>query len=191
MKIERLKVSEVKENPNNTRSHNDGQIDALIKSLQTFSQYRPVVVDENNMVLAGHAIILAKQKMGDEYVDVYRIGDLTENEKKKLLIVDNKIQSMGWDNYGKIDELIKEIGEAEIIGFDDDYIQLILAEGDTEETAEYFSAKDEEIFGSRREDSTSVDVEGIKNVEYDPSDFKTSHAKEIICPHCKKTILLE
>lgn len=193
MKIEVLNVADIIENPNNARTHNEAQIDALIQSLKLYSQYRPIVIDENNMLLAGHAIILAKKKMGEETVDAYRIKGLSEKEKKKLLIVDNKIQDMGWDDYEKVEDLVRDIGEYELPGFDEDFLKSILSQT-SEQKEEYFNEKEGKVFGTAREPVDSSVLEGsTAQTHYDGSDFDALNepkGMEVICPHCGQKILV-
>ena len=56
-----------------------------------FGQIRPIVVDENNVILAGNGLYETLLRMNKEDALVYKYEDLTEAQKKKLMIADNKI----------------------------------------------------------------------------------------------------
>ena len=54
MKTTAIKINVLRPHPKNPRHHNDFQINELAKSVDKFGQIRPVVIDENNVILAGH-----------------------------------------------------------------------------------------------------------------------------------------
>ena len=122
MKIENVKISELKPLEKNVRKHNDKQIEEMIRSVQQFGQTRAIVIDEENNILIGNGLYMALVKMGTEECQCYRITGLSETQKKKLVLTDNKVYSLGSDDYDGINEYIQEItvtGDFDIAGFDD------------------------------------------------------------------------
>lgn len=126
MKIEKVALSKLKPLENNVRKHNDKQIEELIRSLNQFGQTRAIVIDEANNILIGNGLYEAMVKRGDTHADIHRMEGLTETQKKKLVLSDNKIFSLGIDDYEGIQSYINEIvedGDYDIAGFDDDVLK--------------------------------------------------------------------
>ena len=109
MKIIEMPLTDVVSPENNIRIHSEKQIDEYIRSLKMFDQIRPIVVDENNVVLCGNGMVMALRKMKKTTVYVYKRTDLSENEKKKLMIADNKIFSLGIDNISTLDAFLEDL----------------------------------------------------------------------------------
>ena len=90
-----IKLSEIKPNPENPRIIKDEKFKKLVQSIQDFPQMlalRPIVVDENNMVLGGNMRIKAIQEAGysevpDEWIK--KASELTEEQKREFIIKDN------------------------------------------------------------------------------------------------------
>ena len=85
MKLEKIKISELKPLQHNVRKHNDKQIEELAKSVSQFGQTRAIVIDEKNNILIGNGLFLALMKLGENEAQCYRISNLSEAEKKKLI----------------------------------------------------------------------------------------------------------
>lgn len=106
----------------NSRTHNDVQIGQIAASIREFGFRVPVLVDEQDGIIAGHGRVLAALRLGlDEVPTVYG-GDMTEVQRKMYVIADNKIAlNAGWDEemlFLEIGEL-KDLGaELDLLGFD-------------------------------------------------------------------------
>ena len=116
-------ITEIKSNPNNPRLIKDHKFKQLVKSIQDFPQMlelRPIVIDENNMVLGGNMRLKACLEAGLTDVPVIHANNLTEEKKKEFIIKDNvQFGSHDWSelaNNWDVD-LIQEWG-LDIIGFD-------------------------------------------------------------------------
>lgn len=97
----KLKVSELKENSKNPKLHADTLIK---KSINELGFVDDIVVDENNVILAGHGRLKALKDLGQDEVDVIRISGWTEEQKEKYLLLNNRsVELGGWDK-----ELLKE-----------------------------------------------------------------------------------
>lgn len=100
---------------NNPRQHTEKQIDQIAESIKEFGFVNPILADENNMILAGHGRWLASKKLALKKVPVVIIDTLNEDQKKALVIADNKIaMNSSWDE-SLLWEQIKELNEK---GFD-------------------------------------------------------------------------
>jgi ParB-like chromosome segregation protein Spo0J len=87
-----MKINELKSNPNNPRLIKDHKFKQLVKSIQDFPQMlelRPIVIDENNMVLGGNMRLKACLEAGLTDVPVIHANNLTEAQKKEFIIKDN------------------------------------------------------------------------------------------------------
>ena len=85
-------IQEIKSNPNNPRLIKDHKFKQLVKSIQDFPQMlelRPIVIDENNMVLGGNMRLKACLEAGLTDVPVIHANNLTEAQKKEFIIKDN------------------------------------------------------------------------------------------------------
>ena len=90
-----MKLSQLKINPNNPRIIKDERFDKLVKSIKDFPKMmklRPIIVDNDNMVLGGNMRLKALQQLGfkeipDEWIK--RADELTEDEKNEFIIKDN------------------------------------------------------------------------------------------------------
>lgn len=94
-----MNIKEIKPNPDNPRVIKDDKFAKLKKSIQDFPQMlelRPLVLDENNIVLGGNMRLRALQDLGIEEVPIIYAKDLTEEQKKEFTIKDNL-------NYGEWD----------------------------------------------------------------------------------------
>ena len=92
MKVDKVKISEVKTNPKNPRLIKDDKFKKLVKSIQEFPQMlelRPIVVDENNTVLGGNMRLKACKEAGMKEVYIVKAENLTELQKDEFIVKDN------------------------------------------------------------------------------------------------------
>jgi DNA modification methylase len=85
-------INEIKPNPNNPRIIKDIKFKQLVKSIQDFPQMlelRPIVIDENNMVLGGNMRLKACIEAGMTDVPVIHANNLSEEKKKEFIVKDN------------------------------------------------------------------------------------------------------
>jgi DNA modification methylase len=87
-----MNINEIKPNPNNPRIIKDIKFKQLVKSIQDFPQMlelRPIVIDENNMVLGGNMRLKACIEAGLTDVPVIHANNLSEEKKKEFIVKDN------------------------------------------------------------------------------------------------------
>ena len=92
MKVLKVKISDIKTNPKNPRLIKDDKFRKLVKSIQEFPQMlelRPIVVDENNIVLGGNMRLKACIEVGLKEVFIVKAEDLTEQQKDEFIVKDN------------------------------------------------------------------------------------------------------
>lgn len=86
-----MKITDIKPNPNNPRIIKDNKFKLLVKSIQEFPEMlelRPIVIDENNIVLGGNMRLKACIEAGLTDVPV-KIATLSEQQKNEFIIKDN------------------------------------------------------------------------------------------------------
>lgn len=100
MKITPLPVGDCVINPANPKRHDDDQVRRISESIDAFGFNVPILVDEQNTIIAGHGRYLAARKMGLESVPAIRLDHLNKTQKKAFMLADNRLQEMGggWDD---------------------------------------------------------------------------------------------
>ena len=93
-----VRLSDLRANPRNARTHSKKQIGQIAASIREFGFTSPVLTDETGMLLAGHGRFDAAQLLGLKTIPAIAIADLSEARKRALLLADNKIaQNAGWN----------------------------------------------------------------------------------------------
>jgi len=115
---------------NNSRTHSESQVAQVAASIKEFGFTNPVLIDDDNMIIAGHGRIQAAMRLGLAEVPCIRLSHLTENQKKAYIIADNKLAlNAGWDEellrleLGNLDENDFDLS---LTGFDDDELKNLL-----------------------------------------------------------------
>ena len=108
---------------NNSRTHSDEQVTQVASSIKEFGFTNPILIDEDNGVVAGHGRLLASKKLGIDEVPCIVIDGLTQAQKKAYLIADNKLGlNSSWDEEtlkNELNTLIEMDFDVSITGFDD------------------------------------------------------------------------
>lgn len=129
MKIIEVSVSNLKMAEKNVRIHNKAQIAEFARSLKMFGQIRPLVIDENNEILCGNGMYLAAVELGWDKLQAIMLDNLTDKQKKKLMIADNRIFEMGSTNNEMLDELFTYLkDDLDIPGYDEETLQMIVGD---------------------------------------------------------------
>ncbi len=209
MKIVKMKLSELKVPEKNIRIHTAKQIKEFQRSVEMFGQIRPIVADENNVILCGNGLYATLVSMGAETADVYKVTGLTENQKKKLMIADNKIYGLGIDDLDTFNSFLAELGnDLDIPGFDEDILQSMVAEAEdvTEKLSEYGTIDDAEIEAiqenraknEEKVEHSSKNEQAFSNISpvengnppQTNSPETTETQRSVICPKCGERIWL-
>lgn len=218
MKITTAKIADLKHPEKNVRIHSEQQIRELKRSLEKFGQTRALVVDENNTILIGNGLYEAMKVLGYDKVSVYVKTGLSDNDKKKLMIADNKTYALGIDNLDTLNEFLEELqGDLDIPGYDEEILKQMVADADeiTEKISEYGTLDNEEIQKIKesnerreqreaqeeeRESITFVNEQSVINKEpastavgqyaTETNMEKTETQRFVICPKCGEKIWL-
>lgn len=116
-------VSELIPYVRNARTHSEAQVAQIAASIREFGFLSPILVAEDNTILAGHGRLAAAQKLGLKKVPCVKENHLTETQKRAYIIADNKLSlNAGWDS----ELLAVELSELEgadfnldLLGFDE------------------------------------------------------------------------
>lgn len=120
----------------NARTHSDYQKQELYKSVQKFTQIRPVVIDEEGMIITGNGLVMAMREHGETEVEVLQLSGLSKDQKYKLMIADNRIYSLGQDSNSKIMEILEELDDFDVPGYDEDLLKDLFLDNGSEELIE-------------------------------------------------------
>lgn len=206
MKIIKLPLADLQRPERNVRIHTERQLNEFERSIRMFGQIRPIVVDENNTIMAGVGCYETLTRMGVETADVYRVQGLTENQKKKLMIADNKVFGLGIDDLDTFNKFLDELqDDLDIPGFDEEILKSMTAAADdvTDMVSEYGLIDDQEIENMKaageRKDALPAPSTSEPNREPFPKQKEFDEnapgmvadmQRSVICPSCGETIWL-
>lgn len=174
MKLEQMDAAKLKRPERNVRIHTELQLKELERSLKMFGQTRPAVIDENDTILVGNGMVEAMMRIGMFDVACYRKTGLSQDEKVKLMLADNRIYGLGHDDSVNIQHLLGEMEDLDIPGFDSDVLEALSANvEDMEATMEGYGSLDDE------------DIETAGKAEESPD------ARNVICPNCGESIWIQ
>ena len=112
--LKTVKLKDIVPYENNPR-HNDQAVDAVKESIKQCEYIAPIIVDEDMVILAGHTRQKALKALGRKEAEVMIVSGLTEEQKKKYRLLDNKTNELAsWD----IDLLEIELEDIDFEGFD-------------------------------------------------------------------------
>lgn len=164
MEVVIKKLAELKHMPGNTRLHSAKQIREYVRSIEMFGQLRPMVIDENNIVLAGNGLLEALRKMGRTEAACHIVAGLTDNEKKKLMIADNRIAALGEEDEFAFEEALRTLsGDIDIPGYGIDILKNLTS------------------------DLKSIDALEVKNQSDEKPKAKKKRPIVCTCPQCGLT----
>lgn len=141
MKIEKIKVSDLKPYENNAKIHTKEQVEQIKQSILEFGFNDPVAVDENNMIVEGHGRLLAVKALGYTEVDCIRLDGMTDEQKRAYIHVHNQLTLNTGFDLGILEAELKSIEDIDmgVFGFDMDFE--IDADFEVEATEDDFEAE--------------------------------------------------
>ncbi len=105
----------------NARTHSEEQIAQIASSITEFGFVNPILVGEDDVIIAGHGRLIAAQKLNMKEVPVIYLKHLNETQRKALVIADNKIaENAGWDEEllkVELKELLANDFDVNLLGF--------------------------------------------------------------------------
>lgn len=97
MKIEWLKIEDVKPYANNAKLHDKTQIANVAESIKQFGWQHPIVVDSDGVIIVGHCRYSAAKKLKLKEVPCVVADNLSDEQVKKYRLLDNKTNESNWD----------------------------------------------------------------------------------------------
>ena len=132
LEVTYLRTTTLKPDPRNPRVHTDKQVRQIAQSIESFGFNVPLLIDDQQQVIAGHGRLMAARKMGWDTVPTIKLGHLTDSQRMAFLIADNKLTENGsWDER-MLGEQLKILSELELdfdleaIGFEVPEIDLLI-----------------------------------------------------------------
>ena len=130
MKIDYMRLCELRPYPNNARTHSKKQVRQIANSIAKFGFCNPVLIDDDKQIIAGHGRVEAAKLLGIDAVPTCRLSHLSEADKRAYILADNKLaEKAGWDKQLlaiELQYLIDLDVEIELTGFEIPEIDIIL-----------------------------------------------------------------
>ncbi len=135
MQIEMIPINDVTEYATNPR-RNEAAVGAVAESIKTFGFKVPIIIDRENVIVAGHTRVHAARRLGMTEVPAIRADDLTPEQVRAFRLADNKLHELStWDMELLPLEIrgLREMDfDLEVLGFDADELGALLAPPEVE-----------------------------------------------------------
>ncbi len=202
MTVVRKPLSELRRPERNVRMHTNKQLKEFRRSVEMFGQIRPIVVDEAGVILAGNGLYETLLQMGVSEADCYVVSGLTEAQKKKLMLADNRVFDLGVDDLSALDAFVQELkDDLDIPGYEEDLLRAMVMEAEEAAAAlgEYGTIDEdraEAIRDARARTDAREEAAARNAEEYVPPTAGTQPQEEeparrfILCPKCGERIWL-
>lgn len=125
-------IALLKPHARNARTHSKKQVRQIARSIEKFGFTNPVLIDDDDTIIAGHGRVEAAKSLGRSHVPVLRLSGLSEADRRAYVIADNRLAELaGWDRdmlsleLGDIAELVPDF-DLTVIGFDIPEIEALL-----------------------------------------------------------------
>ncbi len=200
MKVTKKHLSELHPPERNVRLHTEKQMKEFRRSVEMFGQIRPIVIDEGGTILAGNGLYEAMRSMGLTDADCYVVTGLTEAQKKKLMLADNRVFNLGVDDMDALDAFVQELkDDLDIPGFEEDLLQAMVMEAEeaTQALMEYGTLEPEQtqVLQQTHERYQAQEQTAAENAEEvapaappPPEEQPAGHF--VLCPKCGERIWL-
>lgn len=195
------RLDEIRPAAKNVRRHTEKQIKEYIRSLEMFGQIKPIVVDDSGEIIAGNGLYEALSQIGKETCDCYVLSGLSDKQKKKLMLADNRVYELGITDMDVFDEIIQELGgDIDVPGWDEDLLSMMNAASqnldDIVSTYGSYDEKDVERLSERCPPAAKL----LSSAPDEANDASHGRAVEeqnqgqiqkvVVCPKCGERICL-
>jgi ParB-like chromosome segregation protein Spo0J len=98
LQVKYRSIRDLSVNPQNARTHSKKQVNQLAESIRAFGFTNPVLLDQSDMVIAGHGRVAAAKQLKMLEVPTIRLDSLTPDQVRAYVLADNKLAELaGWD----------------------------------------------------------------------------------------------
>lgn len=133
-KLKQVKTSDLIPYANNARTHSEHQIAQIAASIREFGFTNPVLIDEDNGIIAGHGRVQGARLLKMDKIPCITLSGLTKAQKRAYVITDNKLaMNAGWDDELlalEITGLKDEDFDIDLLGFNTDELDALLSLND-------------------------------------------------------------
>lgn len=119
LEIKYIPINDIKPYKNNPRLNEDA-IPYVMNSIKEFGFKNPIILDKNNVIVAGHTRLESAKRLDMKEVPVIYADDLTEEQIKAFRLADNKVAEKSMWDYTKLDEELDSILDIDMSMFDFD-----------------------------------------------------------------------
>lgn len=177
MNVETIALGLLRSPETNVRIHPEAQVTELARAVAMFGQTRPIIVDEENTILVGNGLFAALKRLDRADAAVLRVAGLTPSAKSKLMMSDNRIFVLGMDDYQGVIELIREVGDYDIPGFDEAALRNLVSDN---------SMATQTVLG----DFGTMSAEELAQRTTGAIPNRSKSEDIVVCPHCNEQFLL-
>ncbi len=132
LNIEIVGIDEIKESNYNSRIHSEAQVEKIANSIEEFGFVNPIIIDEENEIIAGHGRYTAAKYLKLKEIPTIKLTHLTEDKKRAFIIADNKIALSGEWDYDMLkeefDTILKSEMNIDLLGFNRNFIDSMFKE---------------------------------------------------------------
>lgn len=164
LKINYRDPRDLNPHPRNSRKHSDQQISEIAESISEFGFNKPVMIDENDVILYGHGTVQASKLLDLDEIPTVDGSHMSDRQKRAFMIADNKLgHKSTWD----IDLLSEELSDLAELEFD------VSLTGFDEQELDGLLKNDESILPDTFESSAPGGPEPGETSDSDPVDAET------------------
>jgi len=136
LNIEIVDIDEIKESNYNSRIHSEAQVEKIANSIAEFGFVNPIIIDDENEIIAGHGRFMAAKHLNLNEVPTIKLTHLTDDKKRAFIIADNKIALSGEWDYDMLkeefDTILKSEMDIDLLGFNRKFIDSMFKEKDSD-----------------------------------------------------------
>lgn len=150
MKIVEINIKDLKEYENNPRN-NDEAVEPVMNSIKEFGFKVPIIIDKDNVVIAGHTRLKAAKKLKLKTVPCIIADDLNEEQIKAFRLADNKVSEFATWDIELLSEEINNIFNINMSGFGFDMFEPIEEETERKDLSDKVQEKYEIVIKCKNE----------------------------------------
>jgi ParB-like chromosome segregation protein Spo0J len=136
LNIEIVDIDDIKESNYNSRIHSEAQVEKIASSIAEFGFVNPIIIDDENEIIAGHGRFMAAKHLNLNEVPTIKLTHLTDDKKRAFIIADNKIALSGEWDYDMLKEefdiILKSEMDIDLLGFNRKFIDSMFKEKDAD-----------------------------------------------------------